>query len=107
MTMPATAAPYLAATVLLGAAGVAKTMRPAYTANALRAAGLSFRRLPALVRVGEASARQPRDTRAASRSNVGELGVGRARTRRTFPAHDLRAGPEAWPGAEARAGGEA
>ncbi len=52
MSLPATAAPYLAATVLLGAAGVAKAIRPGDTANALRAAGLTSRPLPALVRVG-------------------------------------------------------
>jgi hypothetical protein len=52
VSLPATAAPYLAATVLLGAAGMAKTVRPGDTANALRAAGLSTRPLPALVRVG-------------------------------------------------------
>ena len=46
MSLPATAAPYLAATVLLGAAGVAKTVRPGDTANALRAAGLSSRPVP-------------------------------------------------------------
>jgi hypothetical protein len=54
VSLPATAAPYLAATVLLGAAGVAKTIRPGDTANALRATGLSSRSLPALVRVGAA-----------------------------------------------------
>lgn len=54
MSLPATAAPYLAATVLLGAAGVAKTVRPGETANALRAAGLSGRRAGSLVRVGAA-----------------------------------------------------
>jgi hypothetical protein len=40
MTIPVTTAPYLAATLLLGAAGVAKMARPSSTANALRAAGL-------------------------------------------------------------------
>jgi hypothetical protein len=64
MSLPATAAPYLAATVLLGAAGVAKIVRPSDTANALRTAGQSSRRLPsqwlhvhrlqALVRIGAA-----------------------------------------------------
>lgn len=52
MSLPATAAPYLAATVLLGAAGIAKTVRPGGTANALHAAGLTSRPLPALVRAG-------------------------------------------------------
>lgn len=55
MSLPATAAPFLAATALLGAAGVAKTVRPGDTANALRTAGLSSRRLPALVRAGAAA----------------------------------------------------
>jgi hypothetical protein len=54
MSLPMTAAPYLAATVLLGAAGVAKSARPADTAHALRMAGISSRRLPVLVRVGAA-----------------------------------------------------
>jgi hypothetical protein len=52
MSLPATAAPYLAATVLLAAAGVAKTVRPGDTANALRAAGLSSFPVRTLVRVG-------------------------------------------------------
>ncbi len=52
MSLPATAAPYLAATILLGAAGMAKIARPGDTVNALRAAGLSFRPVPALVRLG-------------------------------------------------------
>lgn len=52
MSLPATAAPFLAATILLGAAGVAKTIRPVDTANALRDAGLSARLAPAAVRVG-------------------------------------------------------
>jgi Methylamine utilisation protein MauE len=50
VSLPAAAAPFVAATVLLGAAGVAKTRRPADTANALRAAGIPANR--ALVRVG-------------------------------------------------------
>jgi hypothetical protein len=54
VSLPATAAPFLAATVLLGAAGVAKAARPGDTANALRAAGLSARPRPVLVRVGAA-----------------------------------------------------
>ena len=52
MSLPATAAPYLAATVLLAAAGVAKTLRPGDTANALRAAGLSSPPVRTFVRVG-------------------------------------------------------
>jgi hypothetical protein len=52
MSLPATAAPFLAATVLLGAAGVAKTLRPDDTANALGAAGLSSYPIRTLVRVG-------------------------------------------------------
>jgi hypothetical protein len=47
---PPVTAPFVAATVLLGAAGVAKTIRPADTANALGAAGIPASR--ALVRVG-------------------------------------------------------
>jgi hypothetical protein len=55
MSLPATAAPYLAATVLLAAAGVAKMVRPGDTVNALRAAGLSPRPVRSLVRVGAAA----------------------------------------------------
>jgi hypothetical protein len=50
VNVPPVAAPFLAATVLLGAAGVAKTLKPADTANALRAAGIPANR--AVVRVG-------------------------------------------------------
>ena len=50
MSLPPVTAPFVAATVLLGAAGVAKTMRPGDTVNALRAAGIPANR--ALVRVG-------------------------------------------------------
>jgi hypothetical protein len=42
MNLPPVTAPFLAATVLLGAAGVVKTIRPSDTANALRATGLPF-----------------------------------------------------------------
>jgi hypothetical protein len=52
MSLPAIAAPYLAATVLLGAAGVVKAVRPAETVNALRTAGISSRVVPVAVRVG-------------------------------------------------------
>jgi hypothetical protein len=50
VNLPPVTAPYLAATVLLGAAGISKAARPADTANALRAAGLPAGRL--IVRVG-------------------------------------------------------
>jgi hypothetical protein len=50
MSLPPVTAPYLAAITLLGAAGVAKAIRPAETANALTGAGLSVGR--AWVRVG-------------------------------------------------------
>ena len=56
MSLPPVTAPYLAAITLLGAAGVAKAIRPAETANALAGAGLSVG--PGWVRagaVGEAS----------------------------------------------------
>jgi uncharacterized membrane protein YphA (DoxX/SURF4 family) len=46
-------APYLAATLVLGAAGIAKLIRPADTATALRAAGFPVG--AALVRVGAAA----------------------------------------------------
>lgn len=50
MNLPPATAPYLAATVLLGAAGVAKAIRPADTATALRASGLPIG--PNAVRIG-------------------------------------------------------
>jgi hypothetical protein len=50
MNLPPVTAPYLAAITLLGAAGVAKAVRPAETANALAGAGLSIGRT--WVRVG-------------------------------------------------------
>jgi hypothetical protein len=50
VSTPAIAAPYLAATVLLGGAGVVKAIRPLDTANALRIAGLPSHRL--VVRLG-------------------------------------------------------
>jgi hypothetical protein len=43
MNMPPVSVPFLAATVLLGAAGVAKTLRPATTVNALRITGVPVR----------------------------------------------------------------
>ena len=52
MSLPPVAGPYLAATVLLGAAGAAKLARPADTANALRVARLPSR--PGVVRAGAA-----------------------------------------------------
>jgi hypothetical protein len=52
VNLPPVTAPYLAALVLLGAAGLAKAVRPAETANALTAAGFPVRR--AWVRVGAA-----------------------------------------------------
>ena len=52
MNLPPVTAPYLAAITLLGAAGVAKALRPAETANALAAAGLPADR--AWVRAGAA-----------------------------------------------------
>jgi hypothetical protein len=54
VSLPAIAAPYLAATVVLAAAGAAKTVRPAETVNALRQAGLPGRVVPVAVRVGAA-----------------------------------------------------
>jgi hypothetical protein len=53
MSTPAIAAPYLAATVLLAAAGAAKTARPSNTANVLRTAGLPSHHL--VVRLGAAA----------------------------------------------------
>jgi hypothetical protein len=53
VSLPPVTAPFVAATVLLGAAGVAKTFRPADTASALRAAGIPASR--ALVRAGAAA----------------------------------------------------
>jgi hypothetical protein len=53
VSLPPVTAPYLAAAVLLGAAGIAKVARPADTATALRAAGLPAG--PALVRIGAAA----------------------------------------------------
>ena len=50
MSLPPVTAPYLAAITLLGAAGVAKAIRPAETANALAGAGLSVG--PGWVRAG-------------------------------------------------------
>jgi hypothetical protein len=50
VSLPSVTAPYLAAVLLLGMAGVAKVLRPVDTANALRAAGLPSGRT--LVRVG-------------------------------------------------------
>ena len=50
LSLPPVTAPYLAAVALLGAAGVAKAMRPGETANALSAAGHPVGR--AWVRVG-------------------------------------------------------
>jgi hypothetical protein len=50
LSVPAIAAPYLAATGLLGAAGAVKLVRPSNTAMALRAAGLPSHRLA--VRLG-------------------------------------------------------
>jgi hypothetical protein len=50
VSLPPVTAPFVAATVLLGAAGLAKTIRPADTANALRAAGIPASRT--LVRAG-------------------------------------------------------
>lgn len=50
MSVPAVTAPFLAATAMLGLAGVAKAMRPGYTARALQVAGLSAGR--ATVRAG-------------------------------------------------------
>ena len=55
MSLPATAAPYLAATVLLAAAGVAKTVRPGDTANALRAGRLC----PSFAGSGPSSGSEP------------------------------------------------
>ncbi len=51
MSLPATAAPYLAATVMLAAAGLAKLIRPGDTANALYGAGLPRRITVGSVRV--------------------------------------------------------
>jgi hypothetical protein len=53
VSTPAIAAPFLAATALLAAAGAAKMVRPSNTANALRAAGLPSRRFG--VRLGAAA----------------------------------------------------
>ena len=50
MSLPPVTAPFLAATVLLGAAGLAKAVRPGDTANALQAAQLPVGRN--LVRIG-------------------------------------------------------
>jgi hypothetical protein len=50
LTLPPVTAPYLAAIALLGAAGVAKAIRPGETANALSGAGYPVG--PAWVRVG-------------------------------------------------------
>jgi hypothetical protein len=50
MSAPAVTAPFLAATLMLGAAGAAKLVRPDDTARALRTAGLSLGRTA--VRVG-------------------------------------------------------
>ncbi len=53
INLPPVTAPYLAATVLLGAAGVAKILRPGDTATALGAAGLPAGRTA--VRAGAAA----------------------------------------------------
>lgn len=53
MNLPPVTAPYLAATVLLGAAGIFKAVRPADTANALHVAGLPAGRL--IIRIGAAA----------------------------------------------------
>jgi hypothetical protein len=53
MNLPPVTAPYLAAIALLGAAGVAKVMRPTDTSNALSAAGFPVGRN--WVRVGAAA----------------------------------------------------
>ncbi len=54
MTVPPVAGPYLASVLLLGAAGLAKALRPHDTAVALRSAGLTLRlsRTVVLVRAG-------------------------------------------------------
>jgi hypothetical protein len=53
MSTPAITVPYLAAVLLLLAAGAVKAVRPADTANALRAAGLPSHRL--VIRLGAAA----------------------------------------------------
>lgn len=50
MSAPAVIAPFLAAVALLGIAGLAKTVRPDYTARALQVAGIGAGR--AMVRAG-------------------------------------------------------
>ena len=53
MSTPAITAPFLAATAVLGAAGLAKVMRPEFTARALEVAGIRLGR--SAVRAGAAA----------------------------------------------------